>query len=267
MGSRIYMLVKVFDKEEYADAFLQHGEMLCRTLGEFKRIEGDEARGDKYEGVTDWHQPDQVKVTISYKDQAGVEHLIPIEKLAGPMIIQNSHLDDYNLFCTYAVKIDVPDETYETREALLEAVQKVNDGLMRQMAVNDEAFSLGHYAVVVYQVEEFFERVEKTVESLGADHARSPVIYYDPETFHGSFKGVQAAFRKRSTYAYQNEYRFLFDFPGTVGTKTFQVGALSDIAFKVTCGEINSLLKLKLYVRDEADVVLSGADDGAVTES
>lgn len=42
MGSRIYMLVKVFDKEEYADAFLQHGEMLCRTLGEFKRIEGDE---------------------------------------------------------------------------------------------------------------------------------------------------------------------------------------------------------------------------------
>ena len=255
MSFRIYLLVKVFDKEEYADAFLQRGEMFCRTLGEFKRIEGDEARGDKYEGVTDWHQPDQVKLTISYKDQEGIEHVIPIEKLAGPLIIQNSHLDGYNLFCTYAVKIDISDKTYETREELAEAVQAINDGLGRQMAVHQQALSLGQHAVVIYKVEDFFERVERTVEALGVEHARGSVTYYDPDAFHGSFKGLQAAFRKRNSYAYQNEYRFLFDFPGEIGAKVFQVGSLQDIAFKTTCGEINSLLQLKLQMQDEVEAV------------
>lgn len=45
MGSRIYLLVKIFEREEHADAFLEKGEMFCRTLGDFKKIEDDEARG------------------------------------------------------------------------------------------------------------------------------------------------------------------------------------------------------------------------------
>lgn len=31
MTTRIYLLIKVFDKEEYADAFIQKGDLFCRT--------------------------------------------------------------------------------------------------------------------------------------------------------------------------------------------------------------------------------------------
>lgn len=82
MSSKIYLLIKIFENEEHADAFVKKGEMFCKTLGEFKKIEGDGARGDTYEGVTDWHQPDQISLVISYKDKDGVEHSIPLKDLA-----------------------------------------------------------------------------------------------------------------------------------------------------------------------------------------
>lgn len=53
MGSRIYLLIKIFDKEEHADAFIQNGDMFCKTLGDFKKIEDSDVRGDAYEAVTD----------------------------------------------------------------------------------------------------------------------------------------------------------------------------------------------------------------------
>jgi hypothetical protein len=31
MTTRIYMLIKVFNKEEYADAFIQKGELFCQA--------------------------------------------------------------------------------------------------------------------------------------------------------------------------------------------------------------------------------------------
>lgn len=78
MSSIIYALIKVFDKEEYADAFIKNGELFSRTLGDFKGIEDDEIRGDEYEAVTGNYQPEEVSVTISWKDAEGVEssHLI-----------------------------------------------------------------------------------------------------------------------------------------------------------------------------------------------
>lgn len=254
MSSRIYLLIKVFDNEEYADAFLHKGELFCRTLGEFKNIEDDQARGDKYEGVTDWHQPDQVKLVLSYKDSEGIEHSFPIDELAGPLIMQNNGLNRLNLFCMYAVKIEVPDETYETREELLEAVDKVNDSLASRGVMNDQVLAFGQHAVIIYNVQGFFKRVEHAAESLGAAYMHGSVKYYDPETFHGSFEGVQAAFRKRNTYAYQNEYRLLFDFPEANGEQTLHVGSLADIACKLSATEINTGVQLKLSSLEEPDV-------------
>jgi hypothetical protein len=85
MNQRIILLVKVFDKEEYADAFVLTGEMFCKTIGQFKKIEGDGARGDPFEAPSDWHQPDRISLTFSFNTPEGEEKSFPIEGLAGPV--------------------------------------------------------------------------------------------------------------------------------------------------------------------------------------
>ncbi len=106
MSSRIYLLIKVFDKEEHADAFIQKGAMYCNTLGYFKKYE-DELRGDAYEGITDWHQPDQITLTISYKDNDGVDQTHIVTGLASPVTMGHHGFDSLNLYCMYAIKVSV----------------------------------------------------------------------------------------------------------------------------------------------------------------
>ena len=124
MTARIYLLIKIFDKEEHADALIERGELFCRTLGDFKRIEDDAARGDAYEGVTDWHQPNKITLTLTFIDKDGIEKTIPIEKLAGPLVVQNSGYDRLNLYCMYAVKAQEFEESYETEEERVRIVEK-----------------------------------------------------------------------------------------------------------------------------------------------
>jgi hypothetical protein len=244
--SRIFFLIKVYDKEEHADAFLNNGEMFCRTLGDFKKIEDDGARGDAYEGVTHWHQPDKISLILSYKDKDGIEHPIPLDGLAGPVVIQSNGYNRLNLFCMYAVKIPEFEESYETEEERLLVVEKINSLLKVKTALNDEMMSLGEYAVVVYQVEDFVSRVKKKTKEQKFYCWSGAIKYYAPDTFHGSFKELESVFRKRNTYAHQNEYRFVFESHQPEGSKIIRLGSLDDIAFKVPTREFNEKVQLKL---------------------
>ena len=44
-------LIKTFDKEEYAQSFIQNGEMLFRHIRYFNQIEDNQVRGDSEEGL------------------------------------------------------------------------------------------------------------------------------------------------------------------------------------------------------------------------
>jgi len=246
MSSRIYLLIKVFDKEEYADAFIQKGEMFCRTLGEFKKIEDSGVRGDAYEGVTDWHQPDQISLTISYKDGDGVEHSLPIEGLAGPVVMQNTGYDRLNLYCTYAVKAPEFEESYETEEERIRIVEKINSMLKDFSTLSEEVLALGEFSVIVYQVEDFIDRVKQAVKSQNFACWNGAIKYYDPDIFHGSFKELEAVFRKRNIYAHQNEYSFAFGSHEPEGARTINVGSLNGIDFKISTKEINNKVQIKL---------------------
>ena len=251
MANHIYLMIKIFDNEEHADAFLNKGEMYCRTLGEFKKIEGDEHRGDQYEGVTDWHQPDQIKLTISFRNENGVEKTIPIEKLAGPLIMQNTAYDRLNLFCMYAIKVEEFKEVYSTEEERKVVIERLNKSFAEQTKVNEKSFELGDFAVMVYKVEDFIEKIRKHIFDNGHEFSKGLVKYYDPETFHGSFKGIESVFRKRNIYSYQSEYRFAFYLKNTdIGTQTISVGSLKDCAIKIPTKELNGL---KIELSDSTD--------------
>ena len=73
------------------------------------------------------------------------------------------------------------------------------------------------------------------------------VEYFDPDTFTGSFKGVEAIFRKRKTFSYQNEFRFVFNTNSKIrGPVKLNVGPLNEIAFKGPLKDIISRLEIKI---------------------
>ncbi|WP_024642276.1 hypothetical protein [Pseudomonas syringae] len=247
MPSNIVLLVKVFDKEEYADAFIQTGEMFCKTIGQFRQIEGDVARGDQFEAPSGWHQPDRISLKLSFKTPDGEENTFPVEGLAGPVVMQHTAHDSLNVFCMYAVTIPDFKESYETEEERLRAVERVNSMLKVHSTLDEEMLLLGEHAVLIIKVAEFMDKVSKAAESEGYSSWRGLVDYFDPETFHGSFGEIESVFKKRSIYSYQKEFRFVFDSITPEGTKTIHAGSLDGIAFKLKTNEINSKIELKLH--------------------
>lgn len=246
MTQKIFLLIKVFDKEEHADAFIQKGEMFCKTIGQFKRIEGDAARGDQFEAPADWHQPDRISLTLSFKTPDGEEKSFPLEGLAGPVVTQRTAHDRLNVFCMYAVTVRDFEESYETEEERLRVVEKINSMLKVQATLGEEMLSLGEHAVLVFKVGDFIDKVVKAAKLEGYSSWRGLVDYFDPDIFHGSFGEIESVFKKRSGYSYQKEFRFVFDSSKPDGEKTLHVGPLDGMALKLKTGEINSKLELKL---------------------
>ncbi len=246
MTQKIALLVKVFDKEEYADAFIQTGEMFCKTIGQFKRIEDDAARGDQYEAPSAWYQSDRISLTISLKAPGVEDKPFPIEGLIGPVVMASTEFDRLNAFCMYAVTIPDFKESFETEEERLRVVEKINLMLKAHTALDERVRSLGEHAVLIFKVADFFDKVSNAAKSEGYSSWRGLVDYFDPEAFHGNFGEVESVFRKRDIYSYQNEFRFVFDSGKPEGAKTLHVGSLDGVAFKLRTSEINRKLELKL---------------------
>lgn len=246
MNKRIFLLIKVFDKEEYADAFIQKGEMFCKTLGQFKKIEGDAARGDQFEAPSDWHQPDRISVSFSVKTPEGLEKHFPIEGLAGPLVVQRTALDRLNVFCMYALTVPEFEESYETEEERLHAVSKINALLKEHATLSDEINLFGEYAVVITNVKDFITKVTEAARQGGYSLKRGLVDYFDPENFHGSFEEIESAFKKRQIYSYQKEFRFVFDSQRPPEAQTIHAGSLEGLAVKLKTNEINDRLELKV---------------------
>jgi hypothetical protein len=241
----MYLLIKVFDEEKYANAFIQKGELFCRTLGDFKRSD-DNWRGDSYEAVTDWHQPGHVKLTVTFKDKDALEKTIAIDTLTGPVVIQNNGYDRLNLYCMYAVKAPEFEESYEIEQERVLIVEKFNELLKKRLTLSNEVLSLGEFAVVIYRVEDFINKVKKAAEVKSFACWSGLIEYYDPNTFHGSFKELESLFKKRKIYEHQNEYRFTFGSNDPEGSKCIHLGPLHDIAIKIPTREINDKIQLKL---------------------
>ena len=105
-GSKmILFLVKVFEKEEHARDFV-NGEIFANRLFHFKKLEGDEGRGDEYEGAI---MPQLEGSIITFKgtnhDTGEVEvNEITITEadLAAPVIMVPEWFDHISVFCMFA---------------------------------------------------------------------------------------------------------------------------------------------------------------------
>jgi hypothetical protein len=246
MKSRVLLLIKFFEEEVHADAFLQRGEMLCRNLGYFKQCEEDDGRGDPYEGVSDWFQPDQIELKITLKGPDGTENDVEVTGLAGPVVTQYKGYDPLNLYCMFAMKIPEFEESFESEVERISVVEKINSMLKTLGALSDDVKSMGRYAVLVYKIDSFMEKMKEAIVVRGFGYRRGLVEYYDPDNFHGSFRDPESVFRKRNIYEYQSEYRFCIDSKTSIEKMFLHVGSLEGMAIKVQTSEINQKLQLKL---------------------
>lgn len=229
MSRTIFFFVKVFDKKEYAEDFIK-GKLFSNRLSFFRKYKEDKSanRGDKHEGVVDWHQPDQIRIEINGR---------VITDLAGPVMTRMNWQDHLNVFCIYAAhSVDFEEISEETIE-----------DFKKQISIPEEFENLGEYAVIITNVNKFIERVKAAVSSKNYGLNAGLVEYYDPTSFNGSFSEVESIFRKRDEYKHQKEYRFSFD-TGVAGTDPLilNIGDISDITMQCKVSEINAQLEVKL---------------------
>ncbi len=101
---------------------------------------------------------------------------------------------------------------------------------------------------MIHDVGTFVNKVRSTAREKGIPCQSRLVEYYDPDTFHGDFDGMKAAFNKRSTYEHQNEYRFCFQVDGPSGPQKIHVGSLAGMAVKMLTKDLKSTLRLQMNV-------------------
>lgn len=232
MNKRIVFFAKVFDNKTYADDFIQ-GKLFSNRLSFFRKLEENENanRGDKYEGIVSWYQPDQIQVKINDRI---------ITDLAAPVSIQMNWHEYLNIFRIYSAHSGDFNEI--TSENL--------DAFRKQLELPDDCQKLGEHTVLVTNVPEFIKRIEATVDKNNYGLTASLVEYYDPETFHGSFNQRDSIFKKRDEFKHQKEFRFAFD-TGSEGEDplVLEIGDITDITMRCNTSDINKNLEIKLPER------------------
>ena len=223
----IFFLVKFLSKERHVECFL-NGKLYAQRLASFKEIEDDAQSGrfDPHEGTSSWMQPGQVRIVINGMDLSS--------DLAGPVQTQMDWCDQLNVFCVHAAHTGELD------------VEQIGDHsieqLRQQLWIPDACFDLGPYAVVITDIAEFMRRFGAAVGSRGYRAWADLVRYYDPDTFHGHFEGIDPVFRKQSRFSEQREYRFAID-TGTAGRDalTLEIGDIRDITLRFRSPDLNSV--------------------------
>jgi len=218
--STIMYLAKFFEIDEHADQFVR-GNIYCNTLRKFKKMEDKRfpGRADSDEGTTRWLQPDEVDIQI-----AGVR----VTGLAGPVQVQMNWLNDVHVFCMVAGHTGTLDVQYFSTE-----------DLRQELIIPRGCLDLGQHLVMVTDVTEFINRMDAAVQETDYRYAHGLVKYYDPETFHGEFRNMEAVFRKQDHYSYQREFRFAFE-TGRMDNHplTIEIGDISDITARMSSSDL-----------------------------
>ena len=235
----IFFLVKVFQEREHADAFLR-GEMYANTLSYFKKIEGDDGRGDEDEGAI-MPPIDGLTITLQGTDlDTGEVNTVAITAadLAAPPIIRPEWFDHINVFCMYAAHTSGFEGT---------SIDNLQD-FKKQLEIPEDCAKLGEHAVVITNTTEFFRRVKLAADRAGYGIYDKLVTYYDPAIGTPPVNwNIETVFNKRKEFEYQREFRFAIDTRTTGRCPiTLDIGEIDDIAVRTDTSEINRGLQIQI---------------------
>jgi hypothetical protein len=249
MGRRIFCFVKFFEKEEWADDFMQ-GKLYCNTLQYFRdREQTEDYRGDPFEGAISLIQPHQAIIKFSFNSDKIKDFTLDPNDMVGPMIVHSMDNLEHNVFCLYAIYVDDDFEEFSDEELTDEELEKRIQSVSNRLKLHEDCFGMGQHAVLIYAVEPFIEALKKYEKDIGIRLRRGFVKYYDETTYHGDFKEAEAIFHKPQKYAHQKEYRLAFRSPNK-SAFTIDIGSIEAYAKKMTADDMRKL-SLRVEPRKE----------------
>lgn len=202
MDSKTKVMALKMLPESRLKSFLD-GDLYMNSAAYFKKLEsGDAVRADQHEGLEWARQVAEVSVQDDGK-------WIPIGGLINPVTYSTEKSADFNMFCMYMFT-DQLDDPFDGR----------NLGF-------GDAFAL------ITNLPEFIRRVRLAANALERPFGHGPVEYVDPKTHDGPM----GAFRKFTSYSYQNEFRLAIE-GGNGEPITLKIGDIRDITF---IGQTNNL--------------------------
>lgn len=219
-------LFKFFRCEKFRDDFLR-GHLYFSSLNYFRKAEKSEVPGqnDRFE-CSEILQPDSVKVTVGN---------IELNGLAGPIsICDNTAVLRSNIMCFSTIGADDEKEFDSLEE------------LKQDVLFPEKMIEYGEFAIVIPQADLFIERLRMAVLETGFGLYGRPVIYYDFSKDNISCGYPEIAFKKRSEFSYQREFRFLLTKRQPIDAPVIlEVGDLSDIVQSCRSVDINGMLNVK----------------------
>ena len=225
----IIYLAKAFKEREHAEKFIL-GEMYCKQLTYFKKLEDREGRGDPDEGAIVLPL-EGLDMTLGTKTPGTGEAVDwhTIQGLAAPPVVVPEWFDHIKIFCMFAAHSG--GFQHEPSESYL-------DRLKEHLKIPEKYVTLGEHAVVITNVTEFFRRVENAAHQAGFGIRSGLVKYYDPEVGTPPVRSdIETIFCKAEEYGYQREFRIAIDTGTTEGGPiSLDVGNISDIAFRTDTG-------------------------------
>ena len=219
---KVFLLAKVFSEKRYAEEFLQ-GRLHANRLSEFKRITDDFARGDEYEGGV-MIDPDGISMVLQRQDSktGEVQEVVLEGQHFGSSIkMQLPYFDDLNLFCMYGVRLGDLVLTPENTTAIKDRV-----------SLTERFYDFGNHVVVITNASKFINRVVIAANRERYGLEFDFVTYYDPEIGTKLIpQTTETIFAKRKEYAWQGEFRFVFDtFTQGDEAVVLDIGKIDDIA-------------------------------------
>lgn len=199
-----------FGQSEHMEALVARGHLYLNTLGYFRGIEGNGARGDPNEGITRMLQASNANIRLGRGNQ--VVKLDATTGLVGQVKLTVDEELDQNVYCLHAI---------------------LNVGRLHP---ERRWFQFGTNSVVIFNVPEFVRRVEHAAHAAGCSGKRGFVRYVAEDRHNGSMGGLF----KFDRYAYQMEYRILLAPFGGRPRELF-LGSLHDVAKLVPTAELPNL--------------------------
>jgi len=102
--------------------------------------------------------------------------------------------------------------------------------------IDERVLCLGDKTLIIYNLGQFFEILDKSLERQRFEFSRKLVNYYNFRTFNGDL----TFHHKEATFSYQNEYRILIE---TLGENTINIElpGLKNISAVVDTEKLNTL--------------------------
>ena len=220
-------LFKFFSREEYRDDFFK-GHLYFNSLNYFRKADASDVfrQHDPYE-CCNIFQPNSIKVSLGH---------LELNDLAEPVsICGNDDVLKSNIMSFSTIRVDL-----QKKYASLE-------DLKRDVLFSEKMINYGEHAVAIPHMELFVERLEKAALKNGFDLFKGPVNCYDFSKDNVLDGFPKNAFRKRSEFSYQREFRFLLRKKDAVDEYvTLEIGDLSDVAQSCKSADLNGMLEINV---------------------